>query len=161
MLTARQQKFVEAYALDRNAARAARKAGYSANGAKVTACRLLTNPNLQAALAAKEAELAVRLEIDRETVVGGILQSISAAVGQGNPGQAIRGWVEVARILGLDKPEAARRVLSAEDARLRAKFEGMTDEELMAIASGEVRKGPANRHAADVSLPERICSVSR
>lgn len=136
MLTARQQRFVEAYALDRNAARAARKAGYSPNGAKVTACRLLTNPNLQAALAAREAELATRLEIDREAVIGGILQSISTAMGQGNPGQAIRGWVEVARILGLDKPEAAHRVLSAEDARLRAKFEALSDEELMAIAEG-------------------------
>jgi hypothetical protein len=136
MLTPRQQKFVEAYALDRNAARAARKAGYSPNGAKVTACRLLTNPNLQAALAAKEAELATRLEIDREAVIGGILQSISTAMGQGNPGQAIRGWVEVARILGLDKPETARRVLSAEGDRLRAKFEALSDEELMAIAEG-------------------------
>lgn len=161
MLTPRQQKFVEAYALDRNAARAARSAGYSPNGAKVTACRLLTNPNLQAALATKEAELATRLEIDRQAVVGGILQSVSAAMGQGNPGQAIRGWVEVARILGLDKPETARRVLSAEDARLRAKIEALSDEELMAIASGEVRRGPAKCQAADVSLPERICSVSR
>ncbi|MCG3142461.1 MAG: hypothetical protein HDKAJFGB_03929 [Anaerolineae bacterium] len=132
-LTLRQQRFVEAYALDRNAARAARRAGYSPNGAKVTACRLLTNPNLQAALAAKEAELATRLEIDRQAVIGGILQSISTAMGQGNPGQAIRGWVEVARILGLDKPEAVRRVLSAEGDRLRAKFEALSDEELMAI----------------------------
>lgn len=139
-LTPRQQKFIEAYALDRNAARAARKAGYSPNGAKVTACRLLANPNLQAALAAKEAELAARLEINREAVIGGILQSISAAMGQGNSGQAIRGWVEVARILGLDKPEATSRVLSAEDARLRTKFEALSDEELMTIANGEVLK---------------------
>lgn len=136
MLTPRQQKFVEAYALDRNAARAARSAGYSPNGAKVTACRLLTNPNLQAALADREAELAVRLEIDREAVIGGILESIATARAQGNPGQAIRGWVEVARILGLDKPEAAHRVLSAEGDRLRAKFEALSDEELMAIAEG-------------------------
>lgn len=136
MLTARQHKFVEAYALDRNAARAARSAGYSANGAKVTACRLLTNPNLRAALAAREAELAVRLEIDREAVIGGILESIATARSQGNPGQAIRGWVEIAKITGLDKPEAKSRVLSAEGDRLRAKFEGMTDEELMAIAEG-------------------------
>ncbi|MBX3678041.1 MAG: terminase small subunit [Rhodocyclaceae bacterium] len=110
-LTPRQAKFVEAYALDRNAARAARSAGYSANGAKVTACRLLTNPNLRAALAAKEAELAVQLEIDREAVIGGILESIAAARAQGNPGQAIRGWVEIARIAGLDKHEAKDRVL--------------------------------------------------
>ena len=121
----------------------------------------MSKPDIQTALATKEAELAVRLEIDREVVVGGILQSISAAMGQGNPGQAIRGWVEVARILGLDKPEAANRVLSAEDARLRAKFEALSDEELMAIASGEVLKQPAKYQAADDSLPERISTASR
>jgi phage terminase small subunit len=58
MLTAKQKRFVQEYALDPNAAAAARRAGYSPNGAKVTGCRLLTNPNLKAALAAKQAENA-------------------------------------------------------------------------------------------------------
>lgn len=160
-LTLRQERFVAEYVVTRNGAESARRAGYSERTARQIAAENLSKPDIQAALAAKEAELAARLEIDRQAVIGGILQSISTAMGQGNPGQAIRGWVEVARILGLDKPETARGVLSAEDARLRAKFEGMTDEELMAIASGEVRRGPANHHAGDVSLPERICSVSR
>ncbi|CAG0970378.1 hypothetical protein RHDC1_01241 [Rhodocyclaceae bacterium] len=135
-LTLRQERFVAEYVVTRNGAESARRAGYSERTARQIAAENLSKPDIQAALAAKEAELAVRLEIDREVVVGGILQSISTAMGQGNPGQAIRGWVEVARILGLDKPEAAHRALSAEDARLRAKFEGMTDEELMAIAEG-------------------------
>lgn len=160
-LIPRQERFVAEYVVTRNGAESARSAGYSPNGAKVTACRLLTNPNLQAALAAKEAELAVRLNIDREAVLGGILQSISTAMGQGNPGQAIRGWVEVARILGLDKPEAARRVLNAEGELLRAKLEGMSDEELMAIATGNVLKRQVKYQAADVSLPDSISAVNR
>lgn len=135
-LTPRQQRFVEAYVLDRNAARAARSAGYSANGAKVTACRLLTKANLQAALAAKEAELAARLQIDRAAVVGGIFEAIGTARLQGDAAQAIRGWVEVAKLTGLDKPEAENRVLSAESAVLRAKFEALSDEDLLAIAEG-------------------------
>lgn len=160
-LTLRQERFVAEYVVTRNGAESARRAGYSERTARQIAAENLSKPDIQAALAAKEAELATRLEIDRQAVIGGILQSISTAMGQGNPGQAIRGWVEVARILGLDKPETAHRVLSVEGDRLRAKFEGMTDEELMAVASGEVRRGPAKCQAADVSLPERICSVSR
>lgn len=160
-LTLRQERFVAEYIVTRNGAESARRAGYSERTARQIAAENLSKPDIQAALAAREAELATRLEIDREAVIGGILQSISTAMGQGNPGQAIRGWVEVARILGLDKPETAHRVLCAEDARLRAKFEALSDEELMAIASGEVRRGPAKCQAADVSLPERICSVSR
>ena len=160
-LTLRQERFVAEYVVTRNGAESARRAGYSERTARQIAAENLSKPDIQAALADREAELAARMEIDREMVIGGILQSISTAMGQGNPGQAIRGWVEVARILGLDKPEAANRVLSAEDARLRAKFEALSDEELMAIASGEMLKQPAKYQAADDSLPERISTVSR
>lgn len=136
-LTLRQERFVAEYIVTRNGAESARRAGYSERTARQIAAENLSKPDIRAALVAREAELAARLEIDRQAVIGGILQSISTAMGQGNPGQAIRGWVEVARILGLDKPETARGVLSAEGDRLRAKFEALSDEELMAIAEGK------------------------
>jgi phage terminase small subunit len=135
-LTARQQRFVEEYALDRNAARAARKAGYSERSAKVTACRLLTNANLQAALEAKEAELAARMDLSRERVIGELMGTVEAAKSQGQAGTVIRGWVEVAKIAGLYAPERLKVELDSESERLRAKFEGMTDEELLALAEG-------------------------
>lgn len=136
-LTPRQHKFVEAYALDRNAARAARSAGYSANGAKVTACRLLTNPNLLTAIQAKEAEIAQKLNLSKERVIAELKAAVEEARRQGKPGDMIRGWVEIAKIAGLYEPERVRVVLGAEGERLRAKLEGMTDEELMAIAEGK------------------------
>jgi hypothetical protein len=140
-LTPRQAKFVECYALDRNAARAARSAGYSVKGAKVTGCQLLTNPNLKAALAAKEAELAVKLEIDRDTVVAGIFSGIASARMQGEAGTVIRGWCEVAKITGLDKPPAERKSPSGGNPDLLAKYESLSDEELIAIAEGRM-SGP-------------------
>ena len=137
ILTPRQAKFVEAYVLDPVAARAARSAGYSANGAKVTGCRLLTNPNLQAALAARKAELATTLDIDRNAIIGGLFEAIAAAKRKADPGNVIRGWVEVAKLTGLDKPDAApvRRSDGTGDA-LRMKLEALPDDVLADIASG-------------------------
>lgn len=136
ILTPRQRRFIDAYAIDRNAARAARTAGYSPNSAKVTGCRLLTNANLQAALAAKEAELAEKFEIDREAVIGGIFEAIGMARRQVNPGQLIRAWVEVARLTGLDKPDTSPRGPSKSTTELMAYYESLSDAELVAITEG-------------------------
>lgn len=138
MLTPRQQQFVEAYALDRNAARAARSAGYSDHKATswVTACRLLRNAKVQAAIATKEAELARKMNLSKERVIAELRAAVEEARRQGRPGEMIRGWVEIAKVAGLYEPEKLRVVLGAEGERLRSKFEGMTDEELMAIAQG-------------------------
>ena len=48
----------------------------------------------------------------------------------------IRGWVEIARMLGRYEPEEVEVRVGAEDAVLRAKYEALSDEELMAIAEG-------------------------
>jgi phage terminase small subunit len=138
-LTPRQAKFVEAYALDRNAARAARTAGYSQHkpSSRAIAVRLLADVSVRAALAVKEAELAATLEIDRTAIIGGIFQAIAQARTQGEPSQVIRGWVEVARITGLDKPDAAPRVpISAAGAALKQKLESMSDADLFEISQG-------------------------
>ena len=55
-LTPRQAAFVAEYMVDLNGAAAAVRAGYSANSAKEQAARLLTNANVQAAIAAAQAE---------------------------------------------------------------------------------------------------------
>ena len=52
----KQRAFVREYQVDHNGAQAAQRAGYSPNGAKVAASRLLTNVNVQEALRAAEAK---------------------------------------------------------------------------------------------------------
>ncbi len=48
----------------------------------------------------------------------------------------IRGWVEIAKMLGLDQPDKVEVRVSAENDVLRAKYEALSDEEFMAIAEG-------------------------
>ena len=57
-LNPRQQRFVAHYMAIRNAAEAARQAGYSTNGAKVQGHRLLSRGDIQAALQWDGVELA-------------------------------------------------------------------------------------------------------
>ena len=136
MLTARQKAFVNHFVIIRNAAAAARKAGYSPNGAKVTGCRLLTNANLKAALAEKEAELSRLADIDKNRVISEVIEGIELARQQANPGSIIAGWVHIAKMLGVYAPEVKNYALSAESEKLQSKFDALSDEQLLAIASG-------------------------
>lgn len=128
--------FVSHYVVNRNAAAAARAAGYSPNGAKVTGCRLLTNANLKAALAQAEADLARKTDISKATVIGELRAAIGVAEGKMDAGSMIRACAEMAKILGLYSPETIRVAASAESDAQRAKFESMTDDELLAIEAG-------------------------
>jgi len=58
-MTPRQQRFIEYYVELKNAAEAARRAGYSANSAPVLGSNLLRNPNIAAALAERGVDIAV------------------------------------------------------------------------------------------------------
>jgi phage terminase small subunit len=135
-LTPRQAKFVEAYAIDRNAARAARTAGYSATGAKVTACRLLTKANVKAALAAKEAELARQMDVTKQRVIGELRAAAEDARSQAKPAAVISAWVQIGHLCGHYAPEPVMAAPSAKGKALMAKFQAMSDEELMALAEG-------------------------
>jgi len=141
VLSPKQIRFAQEYLLDSNAAAAARRAGYSAKSAKVTGCRLLTNANLKSFMAAKQAESAEKLEIDREVVAGQILGAIALARSQGDGGNMIRGAVELGRLLGFYGPSVAKSAVPrAEDKELSARLDALSDQELMDIVAG---KSPA------------------
>lgn len=136
-LTPRQKAFARFYTISGCAAKSARMAGYSSNGAKVTGCRLLTNVNLQAELAAQQSKLAEKLDLDRTAIISGVFSGIAQARDSNDAGGIIRGWLAVGKITGLDKPEAAiDPVLSASNSALEARFAEMSEAELMAIAAG-------------------------
>lgn len=52
-LSLKHQAFVDEYLKDRNATQAVIRAGYSANGARATGNRLLTDPDINTAIAAR------------------------------------------------------------------------------------------------------------
>jgi phage terminase small subunit len=70
-LNARQQRFVAEYLVDLNGASAYERAGYKATGAsaRVNASKLLTNPNIRAAIATGQKERAERLQLKADAVV--------------------------------------------------------------------------------------------
>ena len=65
----RHERFCREYIKDLNGTRAAIVAGYAKNSAKVTASRLLTNPNVQALLAKLMKKHADKLDLDAEKVL--------------------------------------------------------------------------------------------
>jgi phage terminase small subunit len=136
MLTLRQQAFVSEYIVCKNGSEAARRAKYSEKTAYQIAYENLRKPEIIAAIAAEEAKLAKKLEIDREAIVGGIIGAIATARQDHDGGNMIRGYSSLAKLLGLDKPETQSGVPSTESAAQRAKLEGMTDEQLIAIIEG-------------------------
>ena len=138
-LTPKQTAFVNEYVVCRNGAEAARRAQYAVPSARVKASQLLTLVNIQAAIKSKEEELAMKLDLDRDTVMGGVFSGITQARENNDAGNVIRGWLAVGKITGFDKPDRPKSDLgSATDGELQAKFDAMSDEELLAIAEGRV-----------------------
>ena len=138
-LTPKQKAFVSEYVICRNGAEAARRAQYAVPSARQMASENLTKPDIQAAIKSKEEELAMKLDLDRDTVMAGVFSGITQARENNDGGNVIRGWLAVGKITGFDKPEAtANLALSTSYLALEAKFDAMSDEELLAIAEGRV-----------------------
>jgi len=135
-MTPKQARFIAEYAVDGNGAGAAVRAGYAPGSAKVTACRLLTQANVREALQASQQATARRLELDRQRVLDGILEAIELARVRADCHAQIRGWAEIAKLMGYYAPETRRVDLSAEGRGRMARLEGMKDEELLALAVG-------------------------
>jgi phage terminase small subunit len=68
-LTDKEQRFVSEYLVDCNAAKAARKAGYSSHCAKEIGYENLTKPHIKAAVQAGLDAIAARCEVSAEKVV--------------------------------------------------------------------------------------------
>jgi hypothetical protein len=136
-LSARRAKFVDEYILDHNGSRAARSAGYAVTSAHVTASRLLSNDNVIAALDAKKQELAQQYDIDKHRVVNELLDAVAVARESLDAGSMIRAWCEISKLLGINTPEVQKIAIYAESNALRAKYEAMSDDELIAIATSD------------------------
>lgn len=71
-LNPKQARFVGEYIKDGNGTQAAIRAGYSPNGADVTASRLLGNPRIYAAVNKGQAKVLDKLELSAEKVLADI-----------------------------------------------------------------------------------------
>lgn len=68
-LTPKQARFVDEYLIDLNATQAAIRAGYSARTAQQAGAENLSKPVIQAAIQAKQADRAARVELTTDYVV--------------------------------------------------------------------------------------------
>lgn len=137
MLTAKQQIFVAEYLLDGNGARAARSAGYSENSARQIAANTLSKVYIQQAIAAKQHETAMKLELRKEHVLLAHMEAINLARVQGQPQAMISGAREVGRLMGFYSSEVVEVTVGKNGTSLQARYENMTDAELMAVIAGE------------------------
>jgi phage terminase small subunit len=136
-LSSKQARFVAEYLVDSNGTRAAIEAGYGRAGAHVAASRLLSNDKVRAAIEMRQNADAARLGLQRQDVIQGLLQAIRNAEAQSNPAAMIRGWAEVARMLGLRSPEVHRVNLQVGVGDELRRFERMSDMELQKLIAGE------------------------
>ena len=137
MLTPKQQKFVDAYSLSGNATQAAIAAGYSER----TACKIgsenLQKPDIQTALAERQAEYADELEVTKRDVMAQVLEAIEMGRRQERPEVLIQAAMALAKLCGFLEPLRAKVEVSAPDfAAIQHRFARMSDAELLTLASG-------------------------
>ena len=115
--TEKQARFAAEYLLDMNVTRPAVRAGYSRRTAKAQASRLLTNIDVKALVQRKQSLLARCVEVRREDILRGLLETIEIARGQGDAQTMIRAAAEINKTLGSTRQKSALTRLSAGLAR--------------------------------------------
>lgn len=129
-VTEKQERFIDAKLLGATDAAAAKAAG------SLTAQGFNNSVTVREQLAAARRWLTDTTQIKRLDVIEGVIDGIEMARMQGDSTNVIKGWCEVGKILGHYAPEVKRIELSTEHARMRSKFESLSDEELLAIQEG-------------------------
>ena len=121
-LTPRQEAFAREYSVDHNGRQAAIRAGYSPNGAEVTASQLLTKPKVQEALATHEHKHTTALTLTAELVLTGLLD---IALNGEREANRVRSWELLGKHLALFTD---RVDITVTDAMLDAEIERLTSQ---------------------------------
>jgi hypothetical protein len=103
--------------------------------------RSMQVPKINEVVVAKRAELSDALQISRSTVIEGMQDAINMAKLAADPMAMIRGWSEIAKMLGLYAPEVKKIEMSIGARNILSKYEAMSDEELIAITEGRTIEG--------------------
>ena len=133
-LTPRQQAFCAAYvgAARRNAALAARMAGYAAASSHVTGCQLLQKPKVADTVRALEARNAQDLDVSRLEVLARLLEAAGLAKEQAQPMAMVAAWRTIAQMAGFYGPETASAGPPAKPGP-HQELERMSDAQLQAV----------------------------
>lgn len=114
---------------------AMRAAGYHPSNAS----NVMRKEEVQDMLAEARAEVEDLTTIKRLDVLNIFMEAIDMARTLADPGQMINGADKVAKMMGYYAPEKRLVELSVGQNVLQAKFQQMTDEELLEIAAGRAK----------------------
>lgn len=126
-LSPKQSAFVEGVLTGKSRNKSAIDAGYPNSSAPDS------SELIRLEIAQAREKLTDLTTIKRVDVIDGILDGIACARMQGDAGNMIKGWTEVAKILGHYAPEVKTINVNMNQQRMRSKFEAMSDEELLAL----------------------------
>jgi phage terminase small subunit len=101
-LTKRRQLFVHEYVADPKAgqAEAAIRAGFSPKRAKETACELMKDPEIKAAIERKFTSKFEDVKVDQKLIVNGLLRTIEGCVDAGSGAWQTTGVLKAYELLG-------------------------------------------------------------
>ncbi len=102
-----QEAFVREYQIDSNASAAARRAGYSAAGARVRGVELMANPEVREAIEERQAALAEQAQLTAEDVRDGLLKEATTAP---EASVRVRAWELLGKHLGFFPRDGATLV---------------------------------------------------
>lgn len=131
-LTEQQQTFVDNVLEGRTHNASAVLAGYP------NATAPDKSENVRNEIARARAQLTDLTTLKRLDVIDGILDGVAIARMQADAGNVIKGWTEIAKILGHYAPEVKNINLNTNQQRVRSKLESLDDADLLAIANGVV-----------------------
>lgn len=131
----RHKKVVDAVMEGHPETEAMRAAGYHPSNAK----QVMRQDEVQELLAEARAEVTDLTTIKRLDVLNMFMEAINMARILADPGQMINGADKIAKMMGYYAPETKRIELSVGQNALQAKFQQMTDDELLEIAAGRAR----------------------
>ncbi len=99
---------------------------------------VLTRPHVIAAREDMQKSIRARVNITKEDIIEGMREAIDVARTIGDPSAMIRGWTEVARLTGHDKPTQINvNVVGMTASQARKMLRAASDVELAKLAKQE------------------------
>jgi hypothetical protein len=138
-LTELQRKFVMHLVHDKMTQTAAARAAGFGGQPGVAATMLMKSPKIQGAIAREREEYAKASGVTKQKVIDGFLEAVDLGRIKADPIAMIAGWREVGKMCGFYEPTKTEIKLSVNGQVMIQKLNGMTDEELLALAEKDPR----------------------
>jgi len=135
ILTQKQEVLANAVLDGKSVAQAGREAGYANI---CTAHQAMKSETLKEHVTAARTQLTEATQLNRLDIIEGILDAVQLARLASDPGSMIRGYSEVAKMLGFYEPEKKVIELTDNQDRIRQRYETMSTAELMRLVEERV-----------------------